>query len=48
VQEVAPGVANDVLQLDSGVALPLVEDCVRAVDIEGGRIVVAQGFAEAD
>ena len=25
-----PGVANDVLELDSGLALPLVEDCVRA------------------
>ncbi len=48
VQEVAPGVANDVLRLDSGVALPMVEDCVRDVDIEEGRIVVAQGFAEAD
>jgi 16S rRNA processing protein RimM len=48
VQEVAPGVANDVLRLDSGVALPMVEECVRDVDIERGRIVVAQGFAEAD
>jgi 16S rRNA processing protein RimM len=48
VQEVAAGVANDVLRLDSGVALPMVEDCIRAVDIEGRRIVVAQGFAEGD
>jgi 16S rRNA processing protein RimM len=48
VVEVAPGVANDVLELDSGPALPLVEDCVRVIDLEGGRIVVAPGFAPAD
>jgi ribosomal 30S subunit maturation factor RimM len=42
---VVPGVANDVLELDSGLALPLVEDCVLAVDLEAGRIVVAPGFA---
>ncbi len=38
--------ANDVLELDSGMSLPLVEACVRSVDLEGGRIVVAAGFAE--
>jgi len=37
--------ANDVLELDSGLALPLVEDCVRQVDLEAGRIVVATGYA---
>jgi 16S rRNA processing protein RimM len=46
VSDVAPGVANDVLELDSGLALPMVEDCVRDVDIAAGRIVVAPGFAE--
>jgi 16S rRNA processing protein RimM len=45
VQDVAPGVANDALELDSGLALPLVEDCVLSVDLERGLIVVAQGFA---
>jgi hypothetical protein len=35
-----------VLELDSGVSLPLVEACVRQVDLEGGRIVVSRGFAE--
>jgi 16S rRNA processing protein RimM len=40
--------ANDVLELDSGVSLPLVEACVRLVDLEGGRIVVAAGFAEPE
>jgi 16S rRNA processing protein RimM len=48
VEDVAPGVANDVLELDTGIALPLVEDCVLSVDLERGRILVAQGFAEHD
>jgi 16S rRNA processing protein RimM len=46
VAQVAPGVANDVLELDSGLALPLVEACVREVDLDDGRIVIAAGFAE--
>jgi 16S rRNA processing protein RimM len=45
VTDVAPGVANDVLELDSGLALPMVEDCVLEVDLDGGRIVVTQGFS---
>jgi ribosomal 30S subunit maturation factor RimM len=40
--------ANDVLELDSGLSLPLVEACVRQVDLEGGRIVVTAGFAEPE
>ncbi len=47
VREVEPGVANDVLALDSGLALPLHEACVLEVDVEGGRILVARGFADA-
>ena len=46
VADVVPGVANDVLELDSGLALPLVEACVREVDPERGRIVVTGGFSE--
>jgi 16S rRNA processing protein RimM len=46
VAAVQPGVANDVLELDSGVALPLVEACVRKVDLEVGRIKVSRGFAD--
>jgi 16S rRNA processing protein RimM len=46
VVDVAPGVANDVLELDSGLMLPLVAECIRAVDVEGGRIVIAPGFAD--
>jgi 16S rRNA processing protein RimM len=45
VQDVVPGVANDVLELEGGIALPMVEECVLAVDLEGGRIVIAPGFA---
>jgi len=47
VVNVGPGVANDVLELDSGLALPMVEDCVREVDLEQGRILVAPGFSDA-
>jgi 16S rRNA processing protein RimM len=45
VSDVAPGIANDVLELDSGVGLPLVAACVRDIDLERRRIVVASGFA---
>jgi len=46
VAQVAPGVAHDVLELDSGDALPLVEACVREVDLDRGRILIAAGFIE--
>ena len=48
VSEVLERPANDVLELDSGVLLPLVEDCVLEVDLERGRIVVAPGFADPE
>jgi ribosomal 30S subunit maturation factor RimM len=44
VAEVSSGPANDVLELDTGLALPLVDACVREVDLDGGRIVVQTGF----
>ena len=47
IEAVDPGVANDVLRLESGIALPFVEDCVRSIDIDSGRVVVAPGFADA-
>jgi 16S rRNA processing protein RimM len=47
VRDVLDYPANDVLELDSGLSLPLVEACVRKVDLESGRIVVAQGFADS-
>lgn len=46
VAEVEPGVANDVFVLDTGLRLPLVEACVKEVDVENRRIVVAVGFAD--
>jgi 16S rRNA processing protein RimM len=48
VTTVAAGVANDVLELDSGQALPMVEDCVRDIDLKAGRILVAPGFSDPD
>ncbi|MGA9762058.1 MAG: ribosome maturation factor RimM [Gaiellaceae bacterium] len=48
VKDVVPGVANDVLELDSGLALPMVEECIALVDIEAARIVVRSGFAEPE
>jgi 16S rRNA processing protein RimM len=45
VADVAPGVANDVLELDSGLALPMVEECVLSIDLDAGQILVAPGFS---
>jgi 16S rRNA processing protein RimM len=46
VSDVLPGVVNDVLELDTGILLPLVEDCVRDVQLAQRRIVIAPGFVE--
>jgi 16S rRNA processing protein RimM len=46
VSDVAPGVANDVLELDTGLALPLAESCVRAIDVGAGTIIVSPGFSD--
>jgi 16S rRNA processing protein RimM len=48
VVDVVPGVANDALQLDGGLLLPLVAACVRDIDLEAGRILVARGFSDSD
>ena len=45
VAEVSSGPANDVLELDTGLALPLVDACVREVDLDAGRILVEPGFS---
>jgi 16S rRNA processing protein RimM len=45
VEDVEPGIANDVLVLDSGLRLPLVDACVGNVDLEAGTIEVNPGFA---
>jgi len=46
VVAVEPGVANDAIALDSGLLLPLVEACVRDVDLADRRILVAPGFSD--
>ena len=46
VVRVAPGVANDALELEGGLLLPLVAECVRDIDLEAGRILVASGFSD--
>lgn len=46
VADVSPGVANDVIELDSGLALPFVAACVLEIDLEGRTIVVAPGFSD--
>ena len=48
VRDVLDYPANDVLELDSGISLPLVEACVRQVDLAAGRIVVAAGFVDPE
>jgi 16S rRNA processing protein RimM len=44
VEEVLPGAANDNLQLDGGVLVPLIDDAIREIDVPGRRIVVTRGF----
>jgi 16S rRNA processing protein RimM len=46
VTSVQAAPANDVLELDSGLLLPLVGACVLEVDLDAGRILIAQGFAD--
>jgi 16S rRNA processing protein RimM len=46
VASVHPGPANDVLELDSGLLLPLVGACIQEVDLDAARIQIARGFAE--
>jgi 16S rRNA processing protein RimM len=44
VVEISTNPANDVLELDTGLALPLVDACVQKVDLAAGRILVQPGF----
>ena len=46
VVDVLSGVANDVLELDSGLLLPLVDECVLDVQLARRRLVVASAFAD--
>ena len=46
VRDVLPGPANDALEVDSGLLLPLVEDCIREIDLAGRRILLNPGFTD--
>ncbi len=46
VADVLPGPANDVLELNTGLLLPLVEECVREVDRASRRILLNPGFTD--
>ncbi len=46
VADVEPWPANDVIVLEGGAMLPLVDACVLQVDLDAGRILVARGFAD--
>jgi 16S rRNA processing protein RimM len=44
VADVLPGAANDNLELESGLLVPLVDDAIARVDLEHGRIELVPGF----
>jgi 16S rRNA processing protein RimM len=44
VRDVYQGPANDALELDTGLLLPLVEDCVREIDLAERRVRLNPGF----
>lgn len=46
VQDVLPGPANDNLELDTGLLVPLIEDAIHEIDLEGGRVVLNPGFTD--
>lgn len=46
VRDVLPGPANDALELDTGLLLPLVEECIREVDVPGRRVLLNPGFTD--
>ena len=46
VRDVLPGPANDALELDTGLLLPLVEDCIREVDLAGRCVLLNPGFTD--
>ncbi|HEX4745780.1 MAG TPA: PRC-barrel domain-containing protein [Gaiellaceae bacterium] len=46
VRDVVPGPANDALELDTGLLLPLVEDCIRKVDLAGRRVLLNPGYTD--
>jgi 16S rRNA processing protein RimM len=48
VRDVLPGAANDNLELDTGLLVPMVEDAIGEIDLEARRIALVPGFLAAD
>jgi 16S rRNA processing protein RimM len=46
VRDVLPGPANDNLELEDGRLVPMIEDAIRAVDAEGGVVLLNPGFID--
>ena len=46
VRDVVSGPANDNLELDTGVLVPLVEDALAEIDLEGRRVLLNRGFMD--
>ena len=46
VRDVVSGVANDNLELDSGLLVPLVEDAIAAIDVREGTVLLNRGFMD--
>jgi len=44
VRDVLSGAANDNLELEDGTLVPMIEDAIVTVDVDGGRIVLNPGF----
>jgi ribosomal 30S subunit maturation factor RimM len=44
VRDVLEGAANDNLELDTGLLVPLVEDAIAEIDVAGGRVVLNPRF----
>jgi len=44
VRDVLPGSANDNLELDAGTLVPMIEDAIALIDLDGGRILIRPGF----
>ncbi len=46
VRDVLPGAANDNLELENGELVPMVEDAILRIDLDGRRVVLNSRFME--
>ncbi len=44
VKDLLPGPANDNLELDTGVLVPMIEDAIHSIDREEGVVLLNPGF----